>query len=87
MTDLVLRLPIVEPDEDLVNFLEETLAQAKSGELRGVVMVKMYRNEETQSVWSFKQAWNIQILGALNMLARDFEDRILETREWAARGE
>lgn len=80
MTIKVTKLPSARANQELVQLLAGALAEARKGDLRGVVMVKTYRNDETQSVWTVENCWSVQILGAIRMLMRDWEDRILEYR-------
>lgn len=76
----VAKLPQVEPDEECVQLLEEMLAEARAGTLRGFVLTKLYLNGESQSVWVVNDIFGVHVLGALNMLVRDWEDHCIEVR-------
>lgn len=59
-----------EPDLELIDYLEELLDMARSGDLQGIAMARLYRNGQTANGWAGMKDRNTKakILGEMRIM-------------------
>lgn len=64
------KLPIIEngPRDSLIQWLEETLEHAKSGELQGIAAACEWKDGSVTNGWSLSNRQNMRMIGSLDML-------------------
>lgn len=72
-----------KPSVELVKALEILLAQANTGEIKGIAYAIQYDNDDTVHGWATSNVWNMtRFVGELHNLMTDLSTRVNEDREY-----
>ena len=76
----IVKHPSSEPNATLIKMLEDLLELAKTGELEGGIFAGANINSETFTCWERGKATSALILGAVEIVKRDFMTIEVEPR-------
>lgn len=76
----VIEINIDPPDPDVIDYLENLLRQAKTGEIQSIATAVSFSGKRSGNGWAGMNKCNMTMLGEVEVLKRDLMDTLISLR-------